>query len=703
MSDADLLLEGLDPEQREVARRSTARSACSPEPAPARPGRSRTGSRTASPRGVMVPQEVLAVTFTTRAAGELRQRLARLGAAGVQARTFHSAALRQARYFWPQVYGGELPELVSSKLPLLAEATSRNRLKASQSDLRDLASEVEWAKVSNVRPDDYARVAAGRGRAVEGYDAGDRGEGLRRLRGGQARPQPDGHGGRAAVRRRRARRRRAGRVGGPPAVPVVRRRRVPGRQPAAVPAAPALARRPRRVCVVGDPAQTIYTFAGASADHLLDFPRVFPGTTSVTLHRNYRSTPEVIEAANTVMASQLGSSAVQLRATRQTGATVELTRLHRRGRRGRRGRRQDRRAGPGRREPGRHRGAVPDQRPVRQRRGGAGRAWRAVRRARRRAVLPAARGAAGGDAAARRRPGRGRGHRRGDRPTWSPTLTTMGWSAEPPDRPRQRPRSLGVAARAGLRRRGVRGGQPGAHAGRLRRGPAAPGRPAGGADRRRRHARHPARGQGARVAGRLRDRPARGHHAVRLRRHPGRGRRGAPADVRRRHPCPRRAAPVLVAGPQPRRPGDSAAEPVPRRARRASTAAPAPAPGARTRKRRNAVDDCLPGLLDGRSPTRASASSAAARTARARTTRSCSSRCAVAQGARGARTRCPAYCVFTDATMTALAEIKPRDDAELIRIPGIGKAKIDKYGDDILALVTGNQRRRRAAGRLDGV
>ena len=89
----------------------------------------------------------------------------------MQARTFHSAALRQARYFWPQVFGGDLPELISSKLSLLADATNRNRLKASQADLRDLASEIEWAKVSNVRPDDYARVAAARGRAVEGYDA----------------------------------------------------------------------------------------------------------------------------------------------------------------------------------------------------------------------------------------------------------------------------------------------------------------------------------------------------------------------------------------------------------------------------------------------------------------------------------------------------------------------------------------------------
>ena len=101
----------------------------------------------------------MAVTFTTRAAGEMRTRLRSLGAGGVQARTFHSAALRQARFFWPRVYGGELPVLTESKLGLMGNAARRNRVQTDQATLRDLASEVEWAKVSNVRPDDYPRIA----------------------------------------------------------------------------------------------------------------------------------------------------------------------------------------------------------------------------------------------------------------------------------------------------------------------------------------------------------------------------------------------------------------------------------------------------------------------------------------------------------------------------------------------------------------
>ena len=153
---ADRLLEALDPEQREVALALQG------------PVRVLAGAGTGKTRaithrmaygvatGVYNPTEVLAVTVTTRAAGEMRGRLRALGAAGVQARTFHSAALRQARYFWPRVYGGELPVLTESKLPLIGNAARRNRVQADQATLRDLASEVEWAKVSNVRPDDYA-------------------------------------------------------------------------------------------------------------------------------------------------------------------------------------------------------------------------------------------------------------------------------------------------------------------------------------------------------------------------------------------------------------------------------------------------------------------------------------------------------------------------------------------------------------------
>src|SRR6195952_5960702 len=124
---ADDFLAALDPEQREVA--ATLRG----------PVRVLAGAGTGKTRaithriaygvasGVYNPSEVLAVTFTTRAAGEMRGRLRDLGAAGVQARTFHSAALRQARFFLPKVYGGELPVLTESKLGMLGNAARPHR------------------------------------------------------------------------------------------------------------------------------------------------------------------------------------------------------------------------------------------------------------------------------------------------------------------------------------------------------------------------------------------------------------------------------------------------------------------------------------------------------------------------------------------------------------------------------------------------
>ncbi|RYE78057.1 MAG: ATP-dependent DNA helicase, partial [Myxococcales bacterium] len=148
MTSTQALLDALDPEQRAVAEELRG------------PVRVLAGAGTGKTRaithriaygvhtGIYRPTEVLAVTFTTRAAGEMRGRLRALGADGVQARTFHSAALRQLRYFWPKVYGGAPPELIESKLPIVGAAARRHRLGTDQASLRDFASEIEWAKVS---------------------------------------------------------------------------------------------------------------------------------------------------------------------------------------------------------------------------------------------------------------------------------------------------------------------------------------------------------------------------------------------------------------------------------------------------------------------------------------------------------------------------------------------------------------------------
>jgi len=161
---AEAVLAALDEEQREAAQ-AVAGPVCIL--AGAGTGKTRTITHRIAygvHTGVYVPEQVLAVTFTARAAGELRGRLAALDVGGVQARTFHAAAMRQLRYFAPRVLGGPMPPLVENKLRLVATAASRARLSTDRTSLRDLASEVEWAKTTLATPDDYAARAKAAGR-----------------------------------------------------------------------------------------------------------------------------------------------------------------------------------------------------------------------------------------------------------------------------------------------------------------------------------------------------------------------------------------------------------------------------------------------------------------------------------------------------------------------------------------------------------
>ena len=163
------ILAGLDDEQREVA---TTLNGPLCVLAGAGTGKTRAITHRMAygvHSGLYKPQQVLAVTFTARAAAEMRTRLRDLGAGGVQAKTFHAAALKQLQYFWPQTVGGPLPGLLDHKAQLIAEAARRLRLSTDRAAIRDVAAEIEWAKVSMLTPDSYVRAAAGRD-APAGFD-----------------------------------------------------------------------------------------------------------------------------------------------------------------------------------------------------------------------------------------------------------------------------------------------------------------------------------------------------------------------------------------------------------------------------------------------------------------------------------------------------------------------------------------------------
>src|SRR4051794_18732355 len=318
------LLAALDPEQRQVA-------VALRGPVRVLAGAGTGQTRAITPRvahgvaqGLYAPPPGLAGTLPTRAAGEMRGRLHGLGAPGVQARTFHSAALRQLRWFWPTTYGGELPTLTESKLALVAAAARRMRLQTDQALLRDLASEIEWAKVSNVGPDDYAAVAASRGREVADLTPDVVGRlfgGYEESKRSQSRMDMEDvlllTAGMLAEEERVAAQVRAQYKwfvvdefqDVSPIQSALLDLWLGGRD---------------EICVVGDPAQTIYSFAGADASYLRDFPRKFAGTTSVELSRNYRSSPEVVDAANAVLAGS-ESTSVRLRAQRPSGPKVRYT------------------------------------------------------------------------------------------------------------------------------------------------------------------------------------------------------------------------------------------------------------------------------------------------------------------------------------------------------------------------------------------
>ncbi|MET4783712.1 ATP-dependent helicase [Glaciihabitans sp. UYNi722] len=309
MTAAETLLEGLDEEQR-VAAETLLGPLCLL--AGAGTGKTRAITHRIAygvATGVYAPERVMALTFTSRAAAELRGRLRQLGATGVAARTFHASALSQLGFFWPQVIGGTMPRILDSKGRVLGHAAETLRLKLDTATLRDLAAEIEWRKVSRLTIDQYADVIGTRPLPVL-LDA----EKMLALHGAyesvkDERRQLDFEDVLLAT---------AGMIESEPRVAQQVREQyrffVVDEYQDVSPLQQSLLDLwlgdRQDLCVVGDASQTIYSFAGASADFLLGFPRRYRESTVVRLEQNYRSTPTIVHAANRLMKGRPGALAL---------------------------------------------------------------------------------------------------------------------------------------------------------------------------------------------------------------------------------------------------------------------------------------------------------------------------------------------------------------------------------------------------------
>ena len=334
----DQILEGLDPEQREVV---TAVRGPVCVIAGAGTGKTRVITHRiayAIAIGVTDSSKTLAITFTAKAAGEMRARLRGLGIPNATARTFHSAAIKQLMYFWPYSFGGSFPSLLTMKSGAIAEALNRtdSALAPQTSTLREIASEIEWAKVLEISPDEYVESALGAGRrlkipnnksdksnfediskvyqAYETLKQQERAidfEDVLLLTVGMLEEDRD-------VRERVRDQYRYFTVDEYQDVSPLQQRLLNlwlGDR--------------EEICVVGDAAQTIYSFAGASSAFLLGFTKRYPKAQVIRLSRGYRSTPEIISAANAILrqGGMIGEHGHELASMNSHGAKPEIAKF----------------------------------------------------------------------------------------------------------------------------------------------------------------------------------------------------------------------------------------------------------------------------------------------------------------------------------------------------------------------------------------
>jgi DNA helicase II / ATP-dependent DNA helicase PcrA len=271
--------------------------------------------------GAHDPRQSLALTFTNRAAGEMRARLASLGVEGVQVRTFHAAALRQLRYFWPRIVNGGLPRIAPKSDPLFDQATQRAQLRLGSDLLRQARESIEALRMKRQSPhswepavfetvdcdiDEADLLTLWRAYEQVKVDAGvmDFTDVLE-VTFGMFSEHPELL---AQVHRTYT------------WFTVDEYQDV---SPLQWDLLTAWRGRHQSICVVGDPNQTIYGFAGATPNYLLQFTDEFATGTTLELTHCYRSTPQIVQRANQLM--ERSSTFMPLTSTRDPGAEPTMT------------------------------------------------------------------------------------------------------------------------------------------------------------------------------------------------------------------------------------------------------------------------------------------------------------------------------------------------------------------------------------------
>ena len=294
---AEALLENLDPEQREAAE-SLVGPTCIL--AGAGTGKTRTVTHRIAygiSKGYYSANRVVALTYTNRAAGELRSRLRQLGIGAVSVKTFHAAALSQLEFFWPQFAGVPAPSVLESKARLISQVADAAKIRLDAGALRDLAGEIEWRKYSMLSMDEYAQLVKTRPKVgglspvknlelQQAYeDAKVKAqrvdwEDVLVLTLGMLRAEP-----RALAHVQQQYR----------FFTVDEYQDISPLQHALL---DTWLGNHSDLCVVGDPNQTIYSFTGATSEFLQNFGSRYPDANVIQLTRNYRSTQQIVSFAN---------------------------------------------------------------------------------------------------------------------------------------------------------------------------------------------------------------------------------------------------------------------------------------------------------------------------------------------------------------------------------------------------------------------